>query len=38
MTDGQREVLAGLEVGEKVALDPLQAVRRLKQNSSGSAP
>jgi hypothetical protein len=38
MTDGQREVLAGLEVGEKVALDPLLAVRLMKQNSSSSAP
>lgn len=38
MTEGQREVLAGLAVGEKVALDPLQAVRLLKQNSSRSAP
>jgi len=38
MTDGQREVLAGLAVGEKVALDPLLAVRLMKQNSSRSAP
>jgi hypothetical protein len=38
MTDGQREVLAGLEVDEKIALDPLKAVIRLKQNSSESAP
>ncbi len=38
MTDGQREVLAGLAVGEEVALDPLQAVRLLKQNSARSAP
>jgi RND family efflux transporter MFP subunit len=38
MTDGQREVLAGLAVGEEVALDPLLAVRLMKQNSSRSAP
>lgn len=38
MADGQREVLAGLAVGEEVALDPLQAVRLMKQNSSRSAP
>jgi len=37
MPDGQREVLAGLAVGEQVALDPLQAVRRLKLNSSSPA-
>jgi RND family efflux transporter MFP subunit len=38
MADGQREVLAGLTVGEKIALDPLQAARLLKQNSSRSHP
>lgn len=37
MTGGQREVLAGLAVGEQVALQPLQAVRLLKLNSSRSA-
>tara|TARA_R110001606_G_scaffold361754_5_gene515017 strand:+ start:6355 stop:7464 length:1110 start_codon:yes stop_codon:yes gene_type:complete len=36
MVDGQREVLAGLAVGEQVALDPLQAVRRLILNNSSS--
>ena len=36
MADGQREVLAGLTIGEKIALDPLQAARLLKQNSSRS--
>ncbi|MFT7413552.1 MAG: RND family efflux transporter MFP subunit [Methylophagaceae bacterium] len=36
MTDGQREVLAGLAVGEQVALDPRQAVRRLKLNRARS--
>ncbi|MFW5451219.1 MAG: efflux RND transporter periplasmic adaptor subunit [Methylophagaceae bacterium] len=34
----QREILAGLSVGEQVAKDPLQAVRLLKQNSSRSDP
>lgn len=38
MTDGQQEVLAGLAVGEQVALAPLQAVRLLKLNNSSSAP
>ena len=38
MAEGQREVLAGLVVGEKVALEPLQAVRLLKQNTSRSHP
>lgn len=38
MAGGQREVLAGLTVGEKIALDPLQAARKLKQNSSRSHP
>lgn len=37
MADGQREVLAGLSVGEQVVADPLKAVRLLKQNSSRSA-
>jgi RND family efflux transporter MFP subunit len=34
LPDGQREVLAGLSVGDKVALDPLQAAQTLKLNSS----
>ena len=38
LDDGQREVLAGLSLGEQVALDPLQAAIRLKQNSSRSQP
>lgn len=38
MWAGQREVLAGLTVGEKVALDPLLAVRLMKQRSPRSAP
>jgi len=37
LTDGQREVLAGLSVGEQVALDPMQAARMLKLNSSRSS-
>lgn len=36
LEDGQREVLAGLSIGEKVAADPLQAVQLLKQNTSES--
>jgi len=36
LADGQREVLAGLLVGEQVALEPLQAAILLKQNSSKS--
>ena len=31
LADGQREVLAGLDVGEQVALDPLRAARLLKK-------
>lgn len=38
MIDGQREVLAGLAVGEQVATDPLKAVRLLEKNSARSAP
>lgn len=34
--DGQREVLAGLSIGERVANEPLAAARLLKQNSSRS--
>ena len=37
LADGQREVLAGLSVGEQVALDPMQAARMLKLNSSRSS-
>lgn len=37
LSGGQREVLAGLSVGEQVVLDPLQAARMLKLNSSRSA-
>ncbi len=33
----QREILAGLALGEKVALDPLQAAILLKKNSARSA-
>jgi len=36
LADGYREVLAGVSVGEKVALDPLEAARKLKLNSSRS--
>lgn len=38
LSEGQREVLAGVSVGEQVVLDPLQAVRVLKLNSSRSQP
>jgi len=37
MADGQQEVLAGLAVGEQIILDPLQAARHLKLNSSRSS-
>ncbi len=37
MADGHREVLAGLSVGEQVVVDPLKAVRLLKNNSLRSA-
>jgi len=36
LEEGYREVLAGLSVGEKVALEPLEAARSLKLNSSRS--
>lgn len=36
LANGQREVLAGLSVGNQVALDPLEAVKQLKMNSSRS--
>lgn len=36
VADGQREVLAGLSVGEQVATDPLRAAQMLKLNSSRS--
>ena len=38
LENGQREVLAGLSVGEQVAVNPLQAVQLLRQNTSRSHP
>lgn len=38
LENGQREVLAGLSVGEQVAVNPLQAVQLLRQNTSRSYP
>ena len=38
LDDGKREVLAGLSVGENVAIEPLKAVQLLRQNISRSQP
>ncbi len=36
LDDGQREVLAGLGIGEHIATSPMEALRVLRQNSSRS--